>query len=205
MTTTLVGSIGVVVVTQGDASTLERCLRSVRDVAERASALVTIVVVADACDDDSAEVARAMGCSSVIEIQADNAGRARAVGTNRAIDDGAWWTAHVDAHSTVDAQWLERQLVLAEAGADAVVADDVAGQYVAGVRSSFYRVIGGFSPLRFGAHDDLARRLRSSGGLVIPWSHSSPDGSEGGVAEHTEATEAHVRSTEAAPTLEAAH
>ena len=84
---------------------------------------VTIVVVLDASDDGSAELAGQYGPDvHFVRVDARNVGAARAVGFGYARslfgDDDECWYATTDADSRVDPGWLVHQL---ELGADMVL------------------------------------------------------------------------------------
>ncbi|MET9361158.1 glycosyltransferase family 2 protein [Streptomyces sp. NPDC006632] len=86
---------------------------------------VLIVVVADACGDRTARVARAAG-AAVVTCDARNPGLARAAGAAhalRALDTAAEhiWIATTDADSEVPPHWLAHQLARAREGWEAVV------------------------------------------------------------------------------------
>ncbi|MFG3081990.1 glycosyltransferase [Streptomyces parvulus] len=86
---------------------------------------VRTVVVADACRDRTAVLARAAG-ATVLTTDCRNAGAARHAGVRHALDNWGGnlddhWIATTDADSTVPPGWLAHQLAQAEAGWDAVV------------------------------------------------------------------------------------
>ena len=88
---------------------------------------VHLLVVADACSDRTAAVARAGG-ARVISIQARRVGAARAAGMTRAAAAdvrlsirSAVWLATTDADTVVPPGWLRRQLEYADAGWDVVL------------------------------------------------------------------------------------
>ena len=111
--------IAVVVPAHNEEALLPACLRSV--LAATTPVPVEVVVVADACTDDTAALASAAG-ATVITLAARNVGRARAAGMEHALRSGAdgLWLATTDADSRVPANWLRRHLVLAGSGADLV-------------------------------------------------------------------------------------
>ena len=87
---------------------------------------VHLMVVADACTDETAAVAAACG-AQVIGITARNVGVARAVGMTRLLermadaDPAAVWLATTDANTVVPPGWLRRQLGYASQGWDVVL------------------------------------------------------------------------------------
>jgi len=153
-----------------------------------------LIVVADACTDDTAALAVAAG-AEVVTIEAGNVGRARAAGVTRALDAGprGLWLATTDADSRVPPGWLDRQLRHAVAGADlvagTVVVDDwsgwpsflepryqaryrrAMGSHVHGANLGFsaaaYLAAGGFPALTHDEDRALAARVRSAGGRVV--------------------------------------
>jgi glycosyltransferase involved in cell wall biosynthesis len=126
----------VVVPAHDEAALLAGCLAALRRAIERAGAPARLIVVADACGDDTAGIAAAGG-AEVILIGDRNVGRARAAGFDRALEGGSadgvdgLWLATTDADSRVPPGWLRWQLRHAAAGADLVVGtvevDDWAG------------------------------------------------------------------------------
>ncbi|MFI1990523.1 glycosyltransferase [Actinoplanes sp. NPDC020271] len=119
---------------------LPRCLSALRVAAARVAVPVRLIVVADACTDDTAALAAAGG-AEVVTITARNVGRARAAGAARALKAGRArrrdaagtaagegrargrrvdWIATTDADSRVPQGWLRRQLDHARDGADLV-------------------------------------------------------------------------------------
>ncbi|MFE2353677.1 glycosyltransferase [Streptomyces parvulus] len=86
---------------------------------------VRTVVVADACRDRTADLARAAG-ATVLTTDCRNAGAARYAGVRHALDRRGGnldehWIATTDADSTVPPGWLAHQLAQARAGWEAVV------------------------------------------------------------------------------------
>ena len=85
-----------------------------------------MVVVADACTDQTAGLARAGG-AAVLDIGARSVGAARAAGLAEVLrrtgplDPASVWLATTDADTLVPPCWLTRQLRYAEGGWDAVV------------------------------------------------------------------------------------
>jgi hypothetical protein len=86
---------------------------------------VHLVVVADACRDLTAQVAR-RGGAPVVTVEARNVGTARAAGVRevlhktRHLDPADAWLATTDADSVVPAGWLRQQGRYAGQGWDAV-------------------------------------------------------------------------------------
>jgi glycosyltransferase involved in cell wall biosynthesis len=132
----------VVVPAHNEQANLPACLRAVLTAALCVPIPVSIVVVLDASDDDSARLAGGYGPDvHFVSVEAHNVGAARAVGFGYArslcADDECWY-ATTDADSRVDPGWLIHQL---ELGADMALglvrvanwrhhSPDVAAQYV---------------------------------------------------------------------------
>ncbi|GGG20189.1 glycosyl transferase [Rhodococcoides trifolii] len=181
-----------VVPAHNEAELLPRCLDALSRAAASVLVPVTIVVVLDACDDDTASVVP-QGIE-VVEIVARNVGAARAAGfasVAAELGSDAWLTT-TDADSTVESGWFHNHL------AHAAHADAAAGtvrvdawpnhstavqrlfheQYAAaqgnstqkhvhgaslGIRADAYWSVGGFRPLAVGEDQDLVDRLIAAG------------------------------------------
>jgi glycosyltransferase involved in cell wall biosynthesis len=123
----LIEAVGVVVPAHDEEDLLPRCLAAVgRAERELAGIRVHLVVVADACRDRTAEVAREAK-ATVVEIGARCVGAARAAGFREVLsrterlDPASVWLATTDADTLVPPEWLAAQLGYAAAGWDAVV------------------------------------------------------------------------------------
>ena len=121
----------VVVPAHDEAELLPACLASVATAADAVRAaepdvVVRVTVVADACTDATAALARAAGVD-VLEVEARCVGAAREAGVRRAeecargLSPRALWLAHTDADTEVPAHWLLAQLALAREGVAMVV------------------------------------------------------------------------------------
>jgi len=139
--------VAVVVPAHDEAALLPACLASVAvaRAAMAGRALVSTFVVADACADPTAAVARAHG-AEVIEVSYRNVGAARASGVRAALDVPGMapaqhiWLASTDADTVVPPDWLDHQLDLADAGFVAVagvVRVDSFLDHPAGTESAF--------------------------------------------------------------------
>jgi glycosyltransferase involved in cell wall biosynthesis len=120
-------AVGVVIPAHNEEDLLPSCLDAVRlAAAPLAGMAVHVVVVADACTDRTAALARAGG-AEVLDIQARNVGAARAAGVAEVfrrtgpLDPASVWLATTDADTLVPPCWLARQVRYAEGGWDAVV------------------------------------------------------------------------------------
>jgi len=179
-------SVAVVIPARDEADLIARCLASI--------GAARIIVVADSCVDNTAQIARSRG-AEVIEISDANVGLARAVGCEAALrHPEVDWIACTDADSVVPSNWIDEQLRLAAMGADVVVgtvrpdfADLTALQtraWVAthqpgvanghvhganlGIRASAYLAVGGFPPVSEHEDNDLVDRLASAGFTITP-------------------------------------
>lgn len=188
--------VGIVVPAHDEQGWLGPCLDAVRSAADAVAVPVDVVVVADACSDDTAQVARAAAVE-VLEIAARNVGVARAIGWDRLLGrarPATVWLATTDADTLVPTDWLARMLTRAEQGWDAVVGTvavrdwSSAGRTEAvqaawlsqyahahehvhganlGVRGSSYLAVGGV-PARALAEDaGLVAALRTAGARVL--------------------------------------
>jgi glycosyltransferase involved in cell wall biosynthesis len=117
---------GVVVPAHNEQDLLPACLASLRRAARALRGTpVSLVVVADACRDRTAEVARRCG-ATVITTSARNVGAARAAGVRevlrqaRQFDPADVWVATTDADTLVSPGWLRQQTCYADHSWDAV-------------------------------------------------------------------------------------
>ncbi|MFJ4171404.1 glycosyltransferase [Paenarthrobacter sp. NPDC089714] len=174
-------------------------LRAAQSLEQHFPAVTTsISVVLDSCTDRSARIAASFAAThpilATLEVKLRSTGASRATGVAFALEVAAEdpkgvWLANTDADSTVPADWLVRQVELANSGADAIlgsVEPDPADSDAAvllrwlelhpfkeshphiyganlGVRASAYLQSGGFPAVR--AHEDrmLVERLRRHG------------------------------------------
>ncbi|SCE81026.1 MULTISPECIES: glycosyltransferase [unclassified Streptomyces] len=122
-------ALAVVVPAHDEEALLPHALAALRRAARHPAlpvrARVRVVVVADACADATAALARAAG-AHVVQVDARNPGRARAAGTAAALGlfdepPERVWLASTDADSLVPANWLARQWRWGARGWDAVV------------------------------------------------------------------------------------
>ena len=122
-----VESAVVVIPAHDEISNLPACLKAVVTAAACSGVPVLTVVVLDACDDASSDLAERFGSDvHFIEIDARSVGAARAAGFHYArsvgsvgcTDESRVWYTTTDADSRVDPDWLVRQ---AESGADMVL------------------------------------------------------------------------------------
>lgn len=136
---TLPVRVDVVVPAHDEETTIAACLdalagavRVLRRVHPTVSATVTVVL--DGCTDRTAGALRSVAAADplwrtvrldVVETAHVGVGRARSVGTTRALRDGPEpadrWTAHTDADSRVDPGWLVQQVQAHADGAHLLV------------------------------------------------------------------------------------
>ncbi|WP_327287929.1 glycosyltransferase [Streptomyces sp. NBC_01198] len=118
----------VVIPAHNEEELLPTCLAAVSIAAgqpQLAGVHVLTVVVADACRDRTADIARQAG-ALVVPAHGPNPGKARAIGTERALrelgtPDSETWIAATDADSEVPPQWLVHHAQSAAEGWEAVV------------------------------------------------------------------------------------
>ncbi|WP_242167928.1 MULTISPECIES: glycosyltransferase [unclassified Pseudomonas] len=131
--------IGIVIPAHNEERHISACLASIqRAIAHPALAhqQVQLLVVLDACSDETATRVSAMGVAT-LEVSVRNVGKARAVGAEQLLEVGAQWLAFTDADTVVPADWLVRQIGF---GADAVcgtVEVDSWSEYGESVRSRY--------------------------------------------------------------------
>jgi glycosyltransferase involved in cell wall biosynthesis len=125
----VIRSVGVVIPAHDEQELLPSCLASlrlaIREIRRARGLQVHLVVVADACRDKTAEVARQAG-AAVVSVGARCVGTARAAGVRevlrrtRRLDPEDVWLATTDADTLVPARWLREQVRYADLGWDAV-------------------------------------------------------------------------------------
>ncbi|MCU7728334.1 methyltransferase domain-containing protein [Actinoplanes sp. KI2] len=176
------------------AGSLPRSLAALRIAATLVTPVpVRLIVVADACTDDTALLADAGG-AEVVRVNERNVGRARRAGMAHALNRGPqWmWLATTDADSEVPAEWLRWQLRHANAGTDllagTVEVDDwsgwppaLPGRYESryrrrpghihganlGVSAAAYLATGGFPGLVCDEDQTLVARAIAAGRRVV--------------------------------------
>jgi glycosyltransferase involved in cell wall biosynthesis len=123
----VIEAVGVVIPAHNEEDLLPACLAAVRAAAGALGAMpVPLVVVADACTDRTAWLARRAG-AAVLQIGARSVGAAREAGmaevlrATRHLDPAAVWLATTDADTLVPPTWLAQQVRYADQGWDAVV------------------------------------------------------------------------------------
>jgi glycosyltransferase involved in cell wall biosynthesis len=120
-------AIGVIVPAHNEEDLLPSCLASLHRAAQALPGTpVHLIVVADACIDQTAEAAR-RGGASVVTISARSAGAARGAGAREVLrltsdlDPASVWLATTDADTLVPERWLRQQARYAGQGWDAIV------------------------------------------------------------------------------------
>jgi glycosyltransferase involved in cell wall biosynthesis len=122
----VIRAVGVIVPAHDEENLLPSCLACLRRAARAVRGLpVHLVVVADACSDRTAHVAR-RGGATVVTTVVRSVGAARAAGARevlrrtRHLDPADVWLATTDADTLVPACWLRQHLHHASQGWDAV-------------------------------------------------------------------------------------
>jgi glycosyltransferase involved in cell wall biosynthesis len=123
-----VRQVAVVVPAHDEEQLLPACLRALAGAARHSPVPVRLVVVADACQDATVEVARSVGgphAPRVLPVDFHNVGRARAAGVAAAIEANGTAAGLLllctDADSTVPAGWIVRHVAHITRGADLVL------------------------------------------------------------------------------------
>jgi glycosyltransferase involved in cell wall biosynthesis len=130
----VIKAAGVVIPAHNEQELLPSCLTAVRHAAGQAAVPVHLVVVADACTDRTAAVARAHG-ADVVEVSTRCVGAARRAGARHVLrvtchlDPAAVWIATTDADTHVPRWWLRRQLRFADQGWKGVLGTVTVGDW----------------------------------------------------------------------------
>jgi len=132
----VIRAVAVVVPARNERALIGRCLAALAEASELSrnsmpAVSIHLIVVADACTDETAALARSVEGVEVIEITAGAVGSARAAGALRAVAEFCGplaefapddvWIANTDADSVVPAHWIVDQVTLADSGADLVL------------------------------------------------------------------------------------
>lgn len=188
----------VVVPAHNECSVLSRCISAIRTAATAVTVPTSVVLVLDACEDDSESLGGQFGPDvHFLPVAERNVGAARAAGfryAKSALGAGKrTWYATTDADTEVGSDWLVRQL---GSSADMVLgvvrvgqwrhhSEEVAELYEAryraevprhhhihganmGFSSDAYWRVGGFAPLASGEDVDLVERFQAAG-CRIDW------------------------------------
>lgn len=123
-------TVVVVVPINDEDVLLTRCLdslaRAISDDSMDDRVRIEVVLVLDACTDDSADITRAFPFD-VLVVDYNNVGMARSAGIQHALqkleslDPACTWIANTDADSAVPRNWLSHQLALAGSGTDVMI------------------------------------------------------------------------------------
>jgi glycosyltransferase involved in cell wall biosynthesis len=114
-------AIGVIVPAHNEQNLLPSCLASVRRAAQALPGTpLHLIVVADACMDQTAEAAR-RGGASVVTISARSAGAREVLRLTALLDPASVWLATTDADTLVPDRWLSQQARYAVQGWDVIV------------------------------------------------------------------------------------
>lgn len=145
---TTIRRVAVIVPARNEEQLIGRCLEALRVSRERASeefgdaVCTSVLVVADACTDETAELARAFDDVDVIEVADGAVGAARRAGIAHAIrsthvSSRRLWLANTDADSEVAPEWIVDQIRAADSGHDVRVGgvrprfDDLSDEQIA--------------------------------------------------------------------------
>lgn len=144
-------AVAVVIPAHDEAETIGAAVDSVLRAARVARCPVRVVVVADACRDATARIARGRG-AEVLEIDRRSVGAARRAGFEHVLagtdDPDALWLATTDADTLVAPPWLARQLRHRAGGAELLLGTvDVRRGTLTARRRALWRL-------------DYARRIR---------------------------------------------
>ncbi len=192
-----VSDITVVVPAHNEAEEIGACLASLAASAAAVQLPVEVIVVLDACTDQTASVVS--GLARTVSIEVRNVGAARAAGFRCARRSAGSWYATTDADSRVPADWLTAQVesaVLHEVFVGTVqvhdwsmrrpgVEPEYERRYVGsaghrhvhgtsvGMSAQTYWAVGGFAPLP--AHEDVALvEACHRAGAAVDWSGQAP-------------------------------
>jgi len=130
----VIKAAGVVIPAHNEQDLLPSCLTAVQQAARQLAVPVHLVVVADACNDRTAAVARSQG-ADVVEVSTRCVGAARRAGVSqvlraaRHVDPAAVWIATTDADTRVPARWLRRQFRFASYGWKGVLGTVTVGDW----------------------------------------------------------------------------
>ncbi|MCB5191834.1 glycosyltransferase [Methylobacillus arboreus] len=190
--------IGIVVPVHNEAQYLHACLAAITKAARHGrlqNETVKIVVVLDACSDESESISH-LFTVKILKEEFKNVGQARAVGAEYLLAQGARWLAFTDADTIVDLRWIVSQLGLnSEAVCGTIQISDWSGfgRHAHAMKSDFnqnykdqeghrhihganlgisaeaYRKVGGFLPLANNEDVALVQALEKHG-INIAWS-----------------------------------
>jgi glycosyltransferase involved in cell wall biosynthesis len=199
----VIDAMVVAIPARNEEELIERCLASlgvaIDEARQRHPGLeVSVVLVADACDDATVALASAFDFVETLQVRLENVGAARAAAIDHALSPRApldrTWIACTDADSVVPPNWLVGQLEDAETGAELVVGtvrpigDELSDAQLSewnrthqrgqpnghvhganlGVRADRYLEAGGFTPMAEHEDNDLVDRLRARGVTPLP-------------------------------------
>ena len=199
---TRVDRIGVVIPVHDEQSLLPACLDAIAMSVSGVGVPVTVIVVLDACTDDSAAVVAGFPGVEAVVVDAHSVGVARVAGITEMLrrhGESGTWLATTDGDSVVPANWLSAQVRHARAGARVVagtvrVADwgdrspavrdrarreyrAVPHRHVHGANLSFsaaaYRTAGGFPSVSHDEDVELVHAFRANG-EPIRWATDLP-------------------------------
>ncbi len=190
-----IASIGVVVPAHNEERLIADCLASIAAAAlapSLAATSVHVVVVCDACTDQTAAIVESLG-HTALRCDARNVGLARSLGAEAALARGAEWLAFTDADTIVSRDWLTSQVALQSDVVCGTVGVDDWGAYGDAMRLHFeqtytdrdghrhihganlgisahaYRSVGGFESLANSEDVAIVAALEAAGARIA-WS-----------------------------------
>lgn len=197
-----IAQVAIVVPARNEQTYIASCIDSLRTAigrlnAHRPELRARIVLVLDACTDDTVTAVPIGPDLDVLSVRARSAGGARAAGAAHALNSlshpqSRLWLANTDADSCVPVDWLVEMVADAERGAHLVlgtVEPDAALDARArarwrlrhelieghphvhganfGIRADAYRRLGGWATIATGEDVDLAARAADDSDLVV--------------------------------------
>jgi glycosyltransferase involved in cell wall biosynthesis len=132
----VIDTIGVIIPAHDEETLIGQCLNAMYHSRDRLREeiadppIVQIVVVLDACTDDSAGVASTYRDTAIISVSHRSVGAARAAGARHmlgqpTVETSRMWLANTDADSEVPLDWLSVMCRMADDGADVVLGNAI--------------------------------------------------------------------------------
>lgn len=122
----MIRHVAVLIPARDEEARIGECLQALLLARDQCEVTVSITVVADNCQDDTALIARRFPGVNVVEINAENVGVARKTAAEHAlqaiqIPSESVWLANTDADSVVPPNWLASQVACADRGYDVII------------------------------------------------------------------------------------